>query len=140
VTANRIQHRKLAPAFSLPPSEPEKTGKHFFKGFFMANSYTSTPIQIDVTFTDGWRAHQTVYGGTVQPGFRVLKVVWNAPGASASFSIQETSDSMILLQGNTPTGFVGQDVEYDLEDMNVLWRNFKTPILSAGVLLIYPRY
>ena len=106
----------------------------------MANSYNGTPIKIDTVFTDGWRAHQTIYSGSVQPGFRVLKVVWDNPGASASFSIQETSDSMILLQGNTPTGFVGQDVEYDLEDMNVLWRNFKTPVLSAGVLLIYPRY
>lgn len=106
----------------------------------MANSYNSTPIIINTTFTNGWRANQTIYSGSNQPGFIVEKVIWSAPGASGSFSVQETSDNMVLLAGTTPASFAGQDVEYDFESMNVVWRNFKVPTLSAGTLYIYPRY
>lgn len=106
----------------------------------MANSFTTNPISIDTTFTNGFRVNATSLFAAGNPmGLGIYKVIWRAPLASASFSIQETSDSMVLLSGTTPALFAGQDVEYDFAGMNVVWRNFKVPTLSAGLLLIYGR-
>jgi hypothetical protein len=106
----------------------------------MANSYVTNPIVIDTTFTNGFRANATTLFAAGNPmGLGVSKVIWRTPGASASFSIQETSDSLVLLAGNTPAGYIGQDPQYDFEAMNIVWRNFKVPTLSAGVLYIYVR-
>ena len=99
----------------------------------MANSYNSNPIKIDSNLASGWRSVQTL--NTKQWGIQVTKVVWNNPGASASFSIVDPTDSTVLLQGNTPASYVGPDPEWDFVD-SAKWRDFKVTV-SAGVLLIY---
>ena len=109
----------------------------------MANSFKTNPIIIDTVFTNGFRVNANVapalFSAANPMGQGVLKVIWRAPGASASFVIQETSDDMVLLAGNTPASFVGADPVYNFEASNNVWRNFKVPTLSAGVLYIYYR-
>jgi hypothetical protein len=106
----------------------------------MANSYTTNPIIIDTTFTTGYRANATSLFPLANPlGLAIYKVIWKTPGASASFSIQETSDSLVLLSGSTPAAYAGPDPVFDFEEMNIIWRNFKVPTLSAGTLYIYGR-
>lgn len=109
----------------------------------MANSYKTNPIVIDTVFTDGFRVNANVapalFAAGNPMGLGIAKVIWRAPGASASFVIQETSDDLVLLAGNTPAAFVGADPVYDFEASNFVWRNFKVPTLSAGVLYIYVR-
>jgi len=106
----------------------------------MANSYVTNPIIIDTVFTTGFRVNATALFALTNPmGLGISKVIWRGPGASASFSIQETSDNLVLLSGSTPASFVGADPVYDFDAMNIVWRNFKVPTLSAGVLHIYVR-
>jgi len=106
----------------------------------MANSFTSNPIVIDTTFTNGYRVNATSLFAAGNPmGLGIFKVIWKTPGASASFSIQETSDSLVLLSGSTPAAYAGLDPVFDFENMNIVWRNFKVPTLSAGTLYIYAR-
>lgn len=106
----------------------------------MANSFVTNPIVIDTTFTTGFRVNATSLFPAGNPmGLGISKVIWRAPGASATFAIQEFSDSLVLLQGGTPAAYAGVDPVYDFDGMNIVWRNFKVPTLSAGVLYIYVR-
>jgi hypothetical protein len=67
----------------------------------------------------------------------VDKIVWVNPGASASFTITDASTGAnVIAQGSTPTGYIGQDVEYDFAAPRP-WRNWKCTALTAGTLLIY---
>ncbi|HWF05556.1 MAG TPA: hypothetical protein VHA06_17855 [Candidatus Angelobacter sp.] len=68
----------------------------------------------------------------------VDKIVWVAPGASASFTITDASTGAnVIAEGSTPATFVGADPEYDFPNGGRPWRNWKVTALSAGTLVIY---
>lgn len=107
------------------------------------NTYNSQPIRIDTSFTS-WRNSQTLNTGTIpgysaprQWGIRPVKVVWTNPGDDASFIITDPNDGTALLQGDTPTGFIGPDPQFDISPA-VMWRDFSVTI-NGGTLLIFYR-
>jgi hypothetical protein len=119
----------------------------------MANIYTDMPIVIDTVMASGWKASQAAAtfpifktaAGAV--GIKPVKVLWTGIPttlATQTFVIQDSLDStLVLLQGQYISGATTNNVpdqEYDMEVMNVNWRDFKVTTLSAGKLLIWYRF
>lgn len=97
------------------------------------------PIIITAAMASDFWATIGIVAGQFGKPIKVQKIVWNNPGAAASFVITDASTAAnVLKQGNTPTGYIGPDPEYDFVD-EVPWRNWKVTTLSAGTLFIYYR-
>jgi hypothetical protein len=103
-----------------------------------ANAYNATPLLVNQPQSTGWRSLQTIYASTTSLGIHPQKVVWSGRATGTnSFLIQDPKDSTVLLQGQSIDGSYPADIEYDFEEMNVSWRDFKVPTLTSGILLIY---
>ena len=106
----------------------------------MANSYNSNPVVIDTTFTNGWKANQTLYSSSKTAiGPRPQKVLWTGRTASQTntFLVSDPNDNTVLLQGSAVDGTTPADIEYDFESMGIGWRDFKVPTLGSGKLLVW---
>lgn len=83
----------------------------------------------------GWKSLQTL--NTNQWGFRVTKVVWDAPSlAGHDFVITEPVSGIVLLQGTCDTA--NQTKNFDFVN-GATWRDFKVTVLSSGTLFIWYR-